>query len=135
LYSSLQDARNDATVRHLLKEADSFVKTGALSPKESLEIRASSFEKLEKLTNYNLIQTQPIIMGELLPLCFLNDLELRYQYGTLREVLVKWIENHAQEDSTLLINLVLDQALNAIGTERHLAACWTIANLGIVVRI
>lgn len=130
LYSSLRDARNDATVRHLLKEADSFVKTGALSPKESLELRTASFEKLEELTNYNLIQTQAIITRELLPLCFLDGPELRHQYGSLRDVLAKWIENHAQDDSTLLINLVLDQSLAAIGTDRHLPACWTIANLG-----
>ena len=130
LYSSLQEARNDVTIKNLKKEADSFIKTGALSPKESLELQVASFEKLEELTNHNLIETQPIIIGELLPLCFLDDPELRYQYGSLRDVLVKWVENHAQEDSRLLINLVLDRALNAIGTDKHLPACWTIANLG-----
>jgi hypothetical protein len=130
LYSSLQESRNDVIIRNLKKEADLFVKTGMLSAKESLELQAVSFERLEALTNHNLIQTEPIIIGELLPLCFLDDPELRYQYGSLRDVLVKWIENHAQGDTKTLIDLVLDQTLISIGTEKHLPACWIIANLG-----
>jgi hypothetical protein len=130
LYVTIQKAMNDLTVRNLADEINSFVKIGTLTPKESLELQVLSFEKLEELTTYRINETQPIIIGELLPLCLLEDSELHFQYGAFRDILVGWIENHSQSDATALRNLVLDELLNRIGTEKHNPGCWTIAHLG-----
>ena len=130
LYDSLQKARISATVRNLENEIDTFTKTEILTVKESLELNAVAFDKLQTLTNYGLNETQQIIINELLPLCLHEDVELNLQYGAFRNILIEWIKNHSQQDASILKNLILDHLSGLIGTDKHNATCWTISRLG-----
>jgi hypothetical protein len=130
LYASLMRSRNTNTVRNLVKEIDALVATGGLNAKESLELKALSFDRLQTLTNYNLVETQMIILDELLPLCLYEDAELSMQYHAFRNILVDWISNHQQQDFVDLRDLILDRLAELIGSNEHKTACWVISRLG-----
>lgn len=130
LYDSLRKSRNPTTVRNLVEEIEALTVTGGLNTKESLELKALSFDQLQTLTSYNLVETQKIILDELLPLCLHDDAELSMQYRAFRNILDDWISSHPQQEYVILRNLVLDRLAEMIGGNEHRTACWVISQLG-----
>ena len=130
LYKSLKDSRNTVAIRNLMNEIDTLTTTGGLNKKESLELRAVAFKQLEVFTDYRLDETREIILYEILPLCLSENDEFSAQYRAFRNILVEWIDNHPEQESGMIKNLVLDNLSNSIGTTRHKATSWTISKLG-----
>jgi len=130
LYDSLRRSRNTVTVRNLIEEIESLMATGGINAKEALELKALSFDRLQTFTNYNLAETQKIILDELLPLCLQEDAELSMQYRAFRNILADWISSHQQQDYVYLRDLILDRLAELIGSNGHKTACWVISRLG-----
>ena len=130
VYESLKRSKTITIVRGLVSEIDLLTTSGGVTPKEALELKAVAFDQLQDLTKYNLVETQDIILDELLPLCLHEDTDFVVQYRAFRNILCDWIDNHPQQEATILKNLVLDKLAGLLNTSQHKTACWTISTLG-----